>query len=94
MPATTLTEVIQDASQNAEFRQHFQRELLINEIAKLTFEMRQKANLTQTELAHKAHTTQPVIARIESGSDTRVPSLTLLARLASAANSTLRLVLE
>jgi transcriptional regulator with XRE-family HTH domain len=40
--------------------------------------------LTQLELAQKAYTTQPVIARLERGSDSRIPSLELLGRIAHA----------
>lgn len=94
MPTTTLTDVIEEECQNAEFKQHFQRELLINEIAKLVLQLRQGATLTQQELAHKARTTQPVIARLEKGSDSRVPSLELLARIAAAANAKLKLVID
>jgi predicted transcriptional regulator len=94
MPTTTLTEIIEGECQEAEFRQHFQRERLINEIAQLVLQLRQKATLTQKELAHKAKTTQPVIARLEKGSDARVPSLELLTRIAAAANARLKLVIE
>ena len=73
------------------FAEHFARETLINEIAKMVTNFRRKAKLTQKELAEKARTTQPVIARIESGADERIPSLDLLTRLASAANVRLRL---
>ncbi|WP_081463783.1 helix-turn-helix domain-containing protein [Candidatus Glomeribacter gigasporarum] len=94
MPTTTLTDVIEEECQDAEFKQHFQRELLINEIAKLILQLRQRATLTQKELAYKAKTTQPVIARLEKGSDSRVPSLELLTRIATAANAKLKLVIE
>src|SRR5260363_243011 len=94
MPTTTLTDVIEEECQDAEFKQHFQRELLINEIAKLILQLRQRATLTQKELAYKAKTTQPVIARLEKGSDSRVPSLELLTRIATAANAKLKLVNE
>jgi transcriptional regulator with XRE-family HTH domain len=40
--------------------------------------------LTQLELAQKAYTTQPVIARLERGSDSRIPSLEFLGRVAHA----------
>ena len=58
---------------------NYQRELLINEISKMVVALRNAAHLTQAELANKAGTTQPVIARLESGTDTRIPSLSLLA---------------
>lgn len=94
MKAITLTDVINEELKDPEFLRNFQRELLINEIAKMIVEARKKAKLTQRELAEKAGTTQPVIARLESGSDERIPSLELLARLASAANAKIKIVLD
>ena len=47
-------------------------------------ELRKNAHLTQSELAKKAGTTQVVIARLESGTDTRTTSMPLLARIATA----------
>lgn len=91
MKAVTLTDVIKKECKNKKFAQRFQHELLINEIAKLVVQLRQNASLTQCALAKKAGTTQPVIARLESGSDTRIPSLELLARLAVAANARLKI---
>ena len=38
------------------------------EIAKEMIKLRLQAGLTQNELAKKAHTSQPAIARLESGS--------------------------
>ncbi len=46
--------------------------------------MRKLRGMTQTELAEKAGTTQTVISRMESGNDTRMPSLSLLSKLAAA----------
>lgn len=94
MKALTLTDFIQEECKDPIFNQHFQRELLINEIAKLVIQLRQKAKLTQEELADKAGTTQPVIARLESGSDRRIPSLELLAKLANATHVQLKIVIE
>lgn len=68
--------------------------MLINQIAKMITQLRRNAKLTQQELAEKAKTTQPVIARLESGSDDRIPSLELLARLAQATNARLRIVFD
>ncbi|WP_203249903.1 helix-turn-helix domain-containing protein [Cysteiniphilum marinum] len=36
------------------------------------------------ELAEKSNTTQQVISRLESGSDTRLPSFNLLSKIAHA----------
>src|SRR5260364_404597 len=94
MPTTTLTAVIVAECQDAEFKQHFQRELLINENANLILQLRQRATRTQKDLAYKERTTQPGIARLEKGSDSRVPSLELLTRIATAANAKLKLVIE
>ncbi len=94
MKAITLTDVINEESKDLEFSRNFQREMLINQIAKMVIQARRKAKLTQKELADKAGTTQPVIARLESGSDERIPSLELLARLASATNAKLKITLN
>ncbi len=91
MKKVTLKAVIEKHLKDAEFSQEYEKQLLINEISKLVVKLRQAAHLTQKELAEKAGTTQPVIARLESGNDTRVPSLELLARIASASNSKLHL---
>jgi transcriptional regulator with XRE-family HTH domain len=77
-----------------EFAENYERELLINEIAKLVTALRRSAQLTQAELATKSGTTQPVIARLESGTDSRVPSLDLLARIATASHAKLHIKFE
>jgi transcriptional regulator with XRE-family HTH domain len=79
---------------NSEFAEHYQREMLINEISKMVVSLRNAAHLTQDQLAKKASTSQPVIARIESGTDSRIPSLDLLARIASASHAKLHLSFE
>lgn len=94
MKMITLTNVIEEECKDPEFKKRFQREMLINEIAKMVIQLRREAQLTQQELAKKAGTTQPVIARLESGMDHRMPTLELLARLAAAANLKLRIVLD
>jgi DNA-binding XRE family transcriptional regulator len=87
----TLNDIIQRELKDEEFKVLFNKELMINEIAKMVFELRQKAGLTQKELADKAKTTQQVISRLEGGRDSRAPSLELLARIASAANGNIEL---
>lgn len=94
MRTITLTEVIHKEQENEKFAECFEREMLINEIAKLVVSLRYHAKLTQQEFAEKSGTTQPVISRLESGADHRVPSLELLSKLAAAANCKLKLVVE
>lgn len=91
MSTITLDDVIQEEMHDPEFANEYQKQVLINAISKMVTEMRFTAHLTQAELAKRAGTTQPVIARLESGSNTRVPSLQLLTRIARAANAKLNL---
>ena len=72
-----------------EIRIYFEEERAKTEIAAAVRDARIHAGLTQVELAQKADTTQAVISRIESGMDSRVPSLTLLARIAAACKAKL-----
>jgi len=92
MKKITLNTIIEEQQKNdPEFDEHYQRELLINEISKMIIALRNAAHLTQAELADKAGTTQPVIARLESGTDKRIPSLSLLTRIASASHAKLHI---
>jgi transcriptional regulator with XRE-family HTH domain len=88
----TLDEAIkQELKQHPELAEVFQKELLINAISRMIVDIRRKVRLTQVELAIKANTTQPVIARLESGQDSRMPSLDLLSRIATAAGAKLNI---
>jgi ribosome-binding protein aMBF1 (putative translation factor) len=61
-------------------------------LAAAMIEARTRAGLTQQQLAERMHTTQAVIARLESG---RVkPSTRTLERLAAATGSRLRIAFE
>lgn len=61
-------------------------------VAKAVIAARNRAGLTQTELARKMGTTQPVVARMEGG---RIqPSLRTLQRLAHATGSKLMIRFE
>jgi ribosome-binding protein aMBF1 (putative translation factor) len=61
-------------------------------LASAVVKVRNRAGLTQEELARKMGTTQPVVARLESGR-TR-PSMRTLERLAQATGSRLRIQFE
>lgn len=59
------------------------------DLAQLVYDLRMGAGLTQHELAERMGTTQSVISRLEQAG--RLPTLDVLARLASATGSDLRL---
>ena len=80
----TLKNVLKRELKDPEFRFYFERERSISEIARMVRDGRLKAGLTQAQLAKKAGSSQVVIARLESGTDQRVPSLDLLERIANA----------
>jgi ribosome-binding protein aMBF1 (putative translation factor) len=80
--------------EDAEFKILFEEERARSEIALAITKARKAAGLTQAQLAEKIDTTQSVIARLESGSDDRMPSLSLLARIASATGKHLILGFE
>ena len=61
-------------------------------LASAVMDVRNRAGLTQAQLARKMGTTQPVVARLESGR-TR-PSMRTLDRLAEATESRLRISFE
>jgi ribosome-binding protein aMBF1 (putative translation factor) len=62
---------------------------LAGQLAELVYTLRTRASLTQTELARRMGTTQSSIARIEVGGS--LPTINMLARLAQATGSTLRI---
>lgn len=94
MNVITLNDIVNEKCEDKEFADLLQRELLINQIAEMMVQLRQQAHLTQQELADKAGTTQPVVARLERGADSRVPSLELLTKLATAANATISIAVN
>ena len=69
----------------------YEEERARTKIAAVVVAARVRAGLTQAQLARKIGTTQSVIALLESGTDTRVPSLSLLARIAGACHGALEL---
>ena len=68
-----------------ELQQMIAEETLNAEVARLLYEARTSAELTQTELAQMIGTQQPVIARLEDA-DYEGHSLSMLQRIAAALN--------
>ncbi|MFZ4403966.1 MAG: helix-turn-helix domain-containing protein [Pseudobdellovibrionaceae bacterium] len=69
----------------------FDEEKTKTELARLIRSARESSGLSQREIAAKAHTTQAVVARLELGTDTRMPSIMLIVRLLKAVNARLEL---
>jgi ribosome-binding protein aMBF1 (putative translation factor) len=61
-------------------------------LASAVMDVRNRAGLTQQELAHRMGTTQPVVARLESGRSR--PTMGTLERLAEATGSRLLIKFE
>lgn len=70
-----------------EIKIYYEEEKTKTRIAEAVHTARMHSGLSQEALAKKAATTQAVISRVESGKDARMPSLALLARIASACNA-------
>lgn len=85
---------IQKLLKDNEVRVMFEAERAITLIADAVRTARLKAGLTQVQLAKLAGTTQAVVSRIESGSDSRTPSLNLLSRIAGACKATFSFAFE
>lgn len=90
----SLKDVIKKELKDSEFSFYFQHEKSISKIARLIREARLKMGLTQGKLAERAKTSQTVIARLESGTDQRTPSLDLLERIARALKAKLLVSFE
>jgi len=72
------------------FRQHYEELGSEFELVRSLIEARIAAGLTQEELANRMGTSQPVVARLESG---HKPSLKTLQRYAEATGAKLRIEL-
>ena len=70
----------------------FQEDRAKADIGRLVRSARERAAMSQRELAARARTTQAVVARLELGNDQRMPSLSLISRLLDAAGAQLELV--
>ena len=85
---------VKNLLKDSEVRVFFEEERAKTLIAEAVRAARLRAGLTQVQLAKRANTTQAVISRIESGSDSRIPSLDLLSRIAGACRAKLAFSFE
>lgn len=81
---TDATRILEDITGRNPARQHaFEQEMANRQIAHEIFQLREKAKLSQAELARRIGTTQSVISRLEDA-DYRGHSLAMLNRIAAA----------
>jgi ribosome-binding protein aMBF1 (putative translation factor) len=74
-----------DMGDDPDFHRMVEEEKLNAHVARLIYEARTRARLTQKQLAELTGATQPVIARLEEADHARC-TLTMLARIAEALN--------
>jgi len=68
MKSYDFKDLLEQKLEDPEFRKEWEAQEEEFEVAKEVIRLRIRAGLTQKELAEKAHTSQPAIARLESGS--------------------------
>jgi transcriptional regulator with XRE-family HTH domain len=74
------------------YRETYETRRIIAEVAMAVRRMREGAGLTKRQLATAIGSTQPVVARLELGSDQRVPRVDLLGRIAAACGRRVKIV--
>lgn len=77
-------DVVAKLLEDPKVRVYYEEERIRTRIAMAIKSLRKKFSLTQKELAEKIGSSQSMVARLESGEDSRVPSLPVLAKIASA----------
>ena len=78
-----FNDLLKKKMEDPDFRKAWEEQEEEFEVAKEVIKLRLKAGLTQKELAKKAHTSQPAIARLESGSYRNV-SMNFLRKVGNA----------
>lgn len=74
-----INKILEREMKNPEFADAFRKEKEKSATAIALYEAREKAGLTQSALAKRAHTTQSTIARIERGDNVSFEKLSQIA---------------
>ncbi len=83
---------VADQLHDPEFRRAYENRMVVAELAMAVRRMREEAGLSQAKLAALIGVKQPMIARVERGSDQRTPRWDVLRRVGHALGR--QLVLE
>jgi len=89
---SSFNEYLQKQLAGPEVRRAYEARMVVAELAMAVRRMRVEAGLTQAQLAALIHVKQPMIARVERGSDQRTPRWDVLRRVGLALGK--QLVLE
>jgi ribosome-binding protein aMBF1 (putative translation factor) len=81
-----LKDVLKKKLKESEFSLYFEESRSVSDLCLAVTNARQIMKISQQELANRIGTTQSVIARLENGNQGRMPSLSLLGRIATALN--------
>jgi ribosome-binding protein aMBF1 (putative translation factor) len=88
----SFNEYLKEQLADPEFRRAYEARMVVAELALAVRRMREEAGLTQAQLAALIGVKQPMIARVERGSDQRTPRWDVLRRVGLAVDK--QLVLE
>ncbi len=91
MKTYTFRQHLKESLKNPEFRKAWEESEAEYQISRALISARLERNISQRELARKAHTTQAVISRLESMSAN--PSVGLIQKIASALSLKLKIQL-
>jgi DNA-binding XRE family transcriptional regulator len=84
--------IVAEHLKDDEFRAYFEERQMVHEVAIAVKTMRERAGLTQAELAEKIGSSQPSIARIEKGGGYRTPQWETLNKIARALGMRMKVV--
>jgi DNA-binding XRE family transcriptional regulator len=76
-----LEDILKKELKDQEIKIHFEHKRFYLQIAHLMTELREKSGLSQSEVAKRAHVSQPLIARLEKGDQNRVPTFDTIYRV-------------
>ena len=88
----SLNQLMAKYQKNADFKIAYEERSFYLQVAHLVRDLRERAGFSQAEVAKKAHVSQPMIARLESGDHRRIPTIETIHRILGTLGY--RLVLE
>jgi ribosome-binding protein aMBF1 (putative translation factor) len=81
MKRKSLDQLVKKYSKNSDFKIAYEEHRFYLQVAHLIRDLREKAGMSQAEVAKKARVSQPMIARLERGDDNRTPTIETINRI-------------